>query len=89
MTTPDPKHPEKAREQIDVMLAAAGWAIQDYEELVERDERSLDLFWLKDESLLEADSLPDPDIIAREIADDLRGAREQINSILVDLEANP
>jgi type I restriction enzyme M protein len=89
MTTPDPKHPEKAREQIDVMLAAAGWAIQDYEDLVERDERSLDLFWLKDESLLEADSLPDPDIIAREIADDLRGAREQINSILVDLEANP
>lgn len=89
MTTPDPKHPEKAREQIDVMLAAAGWAIQDYEELVERDERSLDLFWLKDECLLEADSLPDPDIIAREIADDLRGAREQINSILVDLEANP
>lgn len=35
---------------------------------------SLDLFWLKDDSLLDADSLPDPDIIAQEIADDLHTA---------------
>jgi hypothetical protein len=56
-----------------------------YEELVARDKCSLDLFWLKDESLLDADSLPEPDEIAAEIADDLRAALAQIEEILGDL----
>ena len=55
--------------------------------LVSRDKCSLDLFWLKDESLLDADSLPDPDVIAEEIAEDLRSALEQIEAIRGDLEA--
>jgi hypothetical protein len=41
---------------------------------VSRDKCSLDLFWLKDDSLLDADNLPDPDVIAGEIAEDLRVA---------------
>lgn len=61
------------------------WRSYDYAELVSRDKCSLDLFWLKDESLLDADSLPEPDVIAAEIAEDLRGALEQIEEILVDL----
>lgn len=36
-------------------------------------------------SLLDADNLPDPDVIASEIADDLRNALEQIEEILGDL----
>jgi hypothetical protein len=42
------------------------WAGPTAEQLnfVARDKCSLDLFWLKDESLLDADSLPDPDVIA-------------------------
>jgi hypothetical protein len=54
--------------------------------LVAREKCSLDLFWLKDESLLHADSLPDPDVIAQEIAKDLRSAPEQIETIRGDLE---
>ena len=61
------------------------WRSYDYEELVARDKCSLDLFWLRDESLLEADNLPDPDVIADEIAEDLRSALEQIESVLADL----
>ncbi len=64
---------------------AGRWRAYDYEELVARDKCSLDLFWLKDESLLDADSLPDPDVIAEEIAEDLRSALEQIESMLTDL----
>lgn len=64
------------------------WRAYTYDELVERDKCSLDLFWLKDESLLDAESLPDPDVIAQEIAEDLRGALEQITGILGDLEAS-
>jgi type I restriction enzyme M protein len=64
------------------------WRAYPYEELVARDKCSLDLFWLKDQSLLDADALPEPDDIAREIADDLRSALEQIESILADLEGS-
>jgi type I restriction enzyme M protein len=62
------------------------WRAYEYDELVARDKCSLDLFWLRDESLLDADNLPAPDDIAAEIADDLRSALEQIEGILVDLE---
>jgi type I restriction enzyme M protein len=64
------------------------WRAYDYDELVARDKCSLDLFWLRDESLLEADNLPAPDVIAAEIADDLRSALEQIEEIVVDLGAS-
>lgn len=47
---------------------------------------SLDLFWLRDESLEDGANLPDPNILAQEIADDLRSALGQIEDILGDLE---
>jgi type I restriction enzyme M protein len=57
-----------------------------YDELLARDKVSLDLTWLRDESLEDSASLPDPDILAREIADDLRSALGQIEDILGDLQ---
>lgn len=48
------------------------WRAFDYEELINRDKASLDIFWLKDESLEESENLPEPDIIAREIVEDLQ-----------------
>jgi type I restriction enzyme M protein len=62
------------------------WRAYDYDEIVARDKCSLDLFWLRDESLLDADGLPAPGEIAAEIADDLRSALEQIEGILSDLD---
>ncbi|MEW5947401.1 MAG: N-6 DNA methylase, partial [bacterium] len=56
-----------------------------YEDLIKRDKVSLDIFWLKDESLEDSDNLPAPDIIAAEIAEDLEAALEQFNSITEDL----
>jgi type I restriction enzyme M protein len=61
------------------------WRSFDYEELINRDKASLDIFWLKDESLEESDNLPEPDVIAREIVDDLESALEQIREIAEDL----
>lgn len=61
------------------------WRAFDYEELVNRDKASLDIFWLKDESLEDSENLPDPDIIAREIVDDLEAALEQFKQIAEDL----
>ena len=45
-----------------------------YEDLLKRDKVCLDIFWLKDESLEDSANLPDPDVIAAEIAEDLSGA---------------
>jgi type I restriction enzyme M protein len=57
-----------------------------YEELSQRDKASLDIFWLKDESLEDLENLPEPDIIAREIADNLQAALEIFSSIYEELE---
>lgn len=54
-------------------------------ELFKRDKTNLDIFWIKDESLEDIDSLPDPDIIANELVEELQGALEQLQEIAGDL----
>jgi type I restriction enzyme M protein len=61
------------------------WRAYDYEELINRDKASLDIFWLKDESLEESENLPDPDILAQDIVEDLEAALEQFRQIANDL----
>jgi type I restriction enzyme M protein len=46
---------------------------------------SLDIFWLKDESLEDSANLPEPDVIAAEIAEDLQAALDQFAQIAADL----
>ncbi len=62
------------------------WRPYTYEEIVARDKVSLDLSWLRDEGLEDSNNLPDPHILAQEIADDLRSALAQIEDVLGDLE---
>lgn len=57
-----------------------------YDEIMQRDKVSLDIFWLKDESLEDSENLPDPEVIARDIAENLEAALEQINGIALSLE---
>ena len=57
-----------------------------YDDLVARDKASLDIFWLKDESLEDTENLPDQDVLAAEIADNLESALEQFRGIAKDLE---
>ncbi len=62
------------------------WRAFTYEELMSRDKANLDIFWLRDESLEDSANLPEPDVLAQEIADDLEAALEQIRGILNGLE---
>ncbi len=57
-----------------------------YEELIKRDKINLDIFWLKDESLEDSANLPDPDVIAAEIVEDLEAALQQFALIAADLK---
>jgi type I restriction enzyme M protein len=56
-----------------------------FADLLQRDKVNLDIFWLKDEALEESANLPAPEVIAREIADDLEAALEQFATIAEDL----
>ena len=62
------------------------WRPYSYDEIVDRDKVSLDLSWLRDDSLEDSADLPEPHVLAREIADDLRSALGQMEEILADLE---
>ena len=61
------------------------WRSYRYEDLLQRDKVSLDIFWLKDDSLEDSADLDDPDTIAAEIIEDLRAALEQFEAIQSEL----
>ena len=56
-----------------------------YEELVKRDKASLDIFWLKDESLEDSDNLPAPEVLAAEIVESLETALGEFRAIYEEL----
>ena len=64
------------------------WRAYNYDELMARDKVNLDIFWLRDESLEDTANLPDPDVLAREIVEELEAALEQFNGILEELDGN-
>ncbi len=58
-----------------------------YEELLARDKTSLDIFWLKDESLGNLDNLPEPDELALEIIDNLEAGLSSFRNVVTGLGA--
>ena len=61
------------------------WRAYDYEELAARDKLNLDLSWLRDRSLEDSENLPAPEVLAAEIAEDLRSALEAFEEIAEEL----
>jgi len=55
--------------------------------LMARDKVNLDLIWLKDDSLEDAANLPAPEVIAREIIENLESALTEFSAIVEALEA--
>lgn len=74
----DTWHPEKNPD--------GRWRKFSYDELISRDKTSLDIFWLKDKSLTDLDNLPDPDILANEIIENLEAALASFRSVAKALE---
>ena len=67
------------------LRADGRWGVYYYDEPIARDKASLDIFWLKDESLADSENLPPPEVIAQEIVEDLEAAVEQFRLIAADL----
>ena len=57
------------------------WRKYSYEEIIARDKTNLDIFWLKDQSLTNLDNLPEPDVLAAEIVDDIESGLESFREI--------
>jgi len=53
-----------------------------YEKIVARDKKSPDNTWLKDESLADLDNLPDPDVLALDIVENLESALGSFRAIM-------
>jgi len=56
-----------------------------YDELMARDKANLDIFWLRDESLGDAENLPAPEVIAQEIVEELQAALNEFAAIAESL----
>lgn len=64
------------------------WRAYNCDDLVARDKTSLDIFWLKDDSLADSDNLSAPGVIALEIVEHLQAALEQFKLIAADMDAD-
>jgi type I restriction enzyme M protein len=64
------------------------WRCFTYDELMARDKVNLDIFWLRDESLEDSANLPEPDVLAAEIVEDLRSALAQFEGIEEELSGD-
>lgn len=61
------------------------WRKYSYDELIARDKTSLDLFWLKDDSLTDLDNLPDPEILAEGIIDNIESGLASFRAVVAKL----
>ncbi len=56
-----------------------------FDEIIARDKTSLDMTWLKDKSLADLDNLPDPDVLAGDIIENLEAAVVSFKEIMVTI----
>lgn len=62
------------------------WRKFTYDEVIQRDKTSLDIFWLKDKSLTDLDNLPEPDELADEIMESIEAGLASFRSVVLELQ---
>jgi len=62
------------------------WRKYTYAEIIARDKASLDIFWLKDDSLEDSANLPESGVLAAAIVEDLEAALVQFRMTAGDLK---
>ena len=58
------------------------WRAYPREELLQRDKASLDVVWLKDASMTDLENLPEPEVLAEEIMENLRSALASFEAVV-------
>lgn len=86
ITLYNPKNRNKRKETYHAESNPEGrWRKFTYEEIIARDKTSLDITWLKDKSLADLDNLPDPDVLAEEIIENLEAGLASFQQIVLSL----
>ncbi len=62
------------------------WRKYSTEELLSRDKTSLDIFWLRNDNIVDLDNLPDPSDLAQEIIENIEGTLENFKNIALKLK---
>ena len=61
------------------------WRKFSAQEILDRDKASLDIFWIKDKSLADLENLPEPDVLAADIIENLQSALEGFQELMSQL----
>lgn len=61
------------------------WRKYGYEEIIARDKTSLDILWLKDDALSDLDNLPEPDVLAIDIIENIEAALLSFREVVSEL----
>jgi type I restriction enzyme M protein len=86
ITLYNPENRHKRKETYDAINNPEGrWRKFNYDEIIARDKTSLDISWLKDKSLADLDNLPDPDVLANDIIENLESGLESFRTIIAAL----
>lgn len=79
----NPNNRHKRKELYNTETNPEGrWRKFTYDEIIARDKTSLDITWIKDKSLADLDNLPDPDVLAGEIIENLEAGLESFREIM-------
>ena len=62
------------------------WRKFGYDEIIARDKTSLDITWLKDKSLADLDNLPEPDVLALDIVENIEAGLDSFRAIIEGLK---
>ena len=62
------------------------WRRYGIDDILSRDKKSLDIFWIKDKSLADLDNLPSPDELAGDIIENLESALESFAALKAQLK---
>lgn len=76
-----PKDRSKRKETWNANNSEGRWRKYTYDEIITRDKTNFDIFWLKDNSLIDLENLPDPEILFDEIIENLQSALENFRII--------
>jgi type I restriction enzyme M protein len=78
----NPKNRNKRTETWSEKNPEGRWRKFTYTEIIERDKTNLDIFWIKDKSLTDLDNLPDPDVLANEIIENIEAGLNSFKEIM-------
>jgi type I restriction enzyme M protein len=82
----NPKNRHKRKPTWDADKSPEGrWRKFGYDELIAKDKTSLDILWLRDKSLTDLDNLPEPDVLAEEIIENLEAGLASFRTVLAGL----